>query len=84
MCRNIDQCLMNVHGCQHVCVNTAQPGGFRCECNSGYELNHDNRTCSGMLIYFELINYYLKRLNIIMYILGTILHFFHKDIEFLL
>ena len=36
---------MNVHGCQQMCVNTA--GGFRCECNPGFQLNPDSSTCSG-------------------------------------
>ena len=42
---------MNVHGCQQVCMNTA--GGFRCECNPGFQLNLDNNTCSGICCEFR-------------------------------
>ena len=37
---------MDVHDCHQLCVNT--DGGFSCECNSGFQFNTDQRTCSGM------------------------------------
>ena len=42
---DVNECTLNTDGCQQRCVNT--PGSFRCECNSGYSLNSDGRTCSG-------------------------------------
>lgn len=46
---DVDECAssMSTHGCQHICINT--DGGFRCDCNSGFELNSDNSTCSGIM-----------------------------------
>lgn len=29
--------------CQHRCINVI--GGFECECNAGFKLNEDGRTC---------------------------------------
>ena len=46
MCGDIDECEAGLHECQQLCVNTA--GGFRCDCNPGYELGDDGSTCSGM------------------------------------
>ena len=40
-----DECLLGKHGCQQKCNN--YHGGFYCSCNLGYELNKDNKTCSG-------------------------------------
>ncbi|KAM4692552.1 matrilin-4 [Rhinophrynus dorsalis] len=40
----IDMCTEMDHGCQHKCVNV--PGSYYCECNSGYTLNADGKTCS--------------------------------------
>ena len=50
-CRDINECMTNTHGCQQLCVNTE--GGFRCECNNtGYQLNADQSTCSGMQYFY--------------------------------
>ncbi|NWZ24330.1 MATN4 protein, partial [Asarcornis scutulata] len=40
----VDMCVERDHGCQHSCVST--PGSFYCECNPGYRLNADGKTCS--------------------------------------
>ncbi|XP_064529705.1 matrilin-4 [Pseudopipra pipra] len=40
----VDMCVEQEHGCQHSCVST--PGSFYCECNPGYRLNVDGKTCS--------------------------------------
>ena len=45
-CRDVNECLSDIHRCQQGCVNT--DGEFRCECFAGYSLNADLRTCSGM------------------------------------
>ncbi|PKU33213.1 hypothetical protein llap_16482 [Limosa lapponica baueri] len=40
----VDMCMEQEHGCQHSCVST--PSSFYCECNPGYRLNMDGKTCS--------------------------------------
>ena len=40
-----DECADGMNNCQQLCVNT--PGGFRCDCNPGFQLNADQATCSG-------------------------------------
>ena len=44
-CGDVDECEAGLHECQQLCVNTA--GGFRCECNPGFELIDNGSTCSG-------------------------------------
>ncbi|KAK1172597.1 matrilin-2-like, partial [Acipenser oxyrinchus oxyrinchus] len=39
-----DFCALELHGCQHLCVNV--PGSYVCRCYDGYQLNNDKRTCS--------------------------------------
>ena len=43
-----DRCMLGNHGCQHKCINIGSHGDFRCECNDGYNLTSDNRTCQGV------------------------------------
>uniref|UniRef100_A0A8C3S8M0 Matrilin 4 n=1 Tax=Chelydra serpentina TaxID=8475 RepID=A0A8C3S8M0_CHESE len=50
----VDMCTEMDHGCQHTCVSV--PGSFYCECNPGYKLNTDGKTCSRKTI-DALINY---------------------------
>ncbi|CAM4548481.1 unnamed protein product [Lepidochelys kempii] len=40
----VDMCTEMDHGCQHTCVSV--PGSFYCECNPGYKLSADGKTCS--------------------------------------
>ena len=46
-----DECLSSHHGCEHKCNNFH--GSFFCSCNTGYALNRDNKTCSGMAFVFK-------------------------------
>ena len=41
---DIGECFLHNGGCEHKCVNT--PGSFHCECNQGYRLNADGKSCS--------------------------------------
>nr|XP_022323001.1 fibrillin-1-like isoform X2 [Crassostrea virginica] len=43
-CEDIDECLSGVAGCSQGCVN--REGGFNCECEFGYTLNDDRKTCA--------------------------------------
>lgn len=40
-----DECKTMKHGCSHTCVNTL--GGYRCQCEIGYELHADGKRCEG-------------------------------------
>ncbi|XP_043946016.1 matrilin-4 [Protopterus annectens] len=42
----VDVCNDTDHGCQHKCVST--PGSYYCECNPGFRLNDDGKTCSAI------------------------------------
>uniref|UniRef100_A0A671PNQ7 Multiple epidermal growth factor-like domains protein 6 n=1 Tax=Sinocyclocheilus anshuiensis TaxID=1608454 RepID=A0A671PNQ7_9TELE len=44
---NIDECQVHNGGCQHRCVNTR--GSVYCECNPGFRLHIDGRTCIAVL-----------------------------------
>lgn len=39
----MDECKSDNHGCEHRCVNKI--GGYECECNIGYSLRSDGKTC---------------------------------------
>ena len=40
---DIGECYVNNGGCEHTCVNT--PGSYHCECNEGYRLAADGKSC---------------------------------------
>lgn len=40
----IDLCAEGKHDCEQICVSS--PGSFTCDCNKGYKLNDDKKTCS--------------------------------------
>ena len=41
---DLDECSLGTHSCQQVCVNN--DGSYDCDCEEGYALNSDGRTCS--------------------------------------
>ena len=41
---DIDECATNTSRCSQKCNNT--DGSFRCDCDEGYELSDDQRTCT--------------------------------------
>ncbi|KAK4475755.1 hypothetical protein MN116_001015, partial [Schistosoma mekongi] len=41
--KEFDECKTMKHGCSHTCVNTL--GGYRCQCEIGYELHADGKRC---------------------------------------
>ena len=47
---DIDECLEENHSCQHICINTN--GSYVCDCNEGYALTSDGRTCRGIKIFY--------------------------------
>lgn len=42
---DINECKVSNHSCSHACNNTM--GSFVCTCPLGYQLIHDDHTCSG-------------------------------------
>ena len=40
---DVDECSTDFHGCDQVCTNTE--GSYVCECNNGYLLQPDGRSC---------------------------------------
>ena len=47
VCLDVEQCAVNNGGCQQRCIE--QDSGFECSCYSGFVLNNDGITCSGLL-----------------------------------
>lgn len=43
---DIDECAEGITGCEQICKNNVQQAGYSCECNPGYDLNSDLKTCS--------------------------------------
>lgn len=41
--KEVDECELQDHGCEHECINTL--GGYECACYIGYELHSDKKTC---------------------------------------
>ena len=41
----MNECALDNGGCGTTCVNS--PGSFHCKCDSGYELDSNNKTCTG-------------------------------------
>ena len=55
---DVDECCnLALNTCQHICKNTI--GSYYCECNEGYMLQSDYRTCESMLCRLRSIMYYL-------------------------
>lgn len=50
----VDECKSDNHGCEHRCINKI--GGYECECDIGYSLQSDGKTCQGMKFFFIFIN----------------------------
>ena len=46
---DINECLENLDGCDHMCSN--RPGSYTCSCHTGYRLAMDNHTCNGKLAF---------------------------------
>lgn len=41
----VDECLNNNGGCEHICHNTL--GSYECACHHGYELHSNGKKCEG-------------------------------------
>ena len=45
---DVKNCIDGKHDCEHKCIELE--GGYRCECNDGYRLQNDSKSCEGMHI----------------------------------
>ena len=43
---DLDECKLGQHDCDHICTNNPM-GGYRCQCDKGFKLSSDNKTCQG-------------------------------------
>ncbi|XP_043107268.1 sushi, von Willebrand factor type A, EGF and pentraxin domain-containing protein 1 [Puntigrus tetrazona] len=43
-CRDLDECVEELHLCQQVCQNTL--GSYRCSCSPGFQISSDGTSCS--------------------------------------
>ena len=55
---DINECSQNNGGCEHICRNTV--GSYYCQCNEGYALNADQRTCRGKVKFLQRANTLFK------------------------
>ena len=46
MVPDVNECEVSNGGCAQTCIN--KPGSFECRCGSGYQLQTDAMTCTGM------------------------------------
>ena len=55
---DINECAVGNGGCQHDCTNT--DGSYTCGCQSGFKLNNNEHTCSGIqkIIIIKITDYY--------------------------
>lgn len=49
--KELDECELKDHGCEHECINTL--GGYQCACHIGYELHSDKKTCESMFLRYS-------------------------------
>ena len=47
-CADIKECEIDADNCSQQCIEL--PGGFRCGCNHGYQLQADEITCEGIVL----------------------------------
>lgn len=47
-CAAIDLCAEGKHDCEQICISA--PGVFTCDCNKGFKLNKDKKTCTSQWI----------------------------------
>ena len=59
---DINECIVNNGGCQHMCNDTE--GSFECYCRDGYSLNPNKFLCDGMSIYSFLYQVHFMVTNV--------------------
>lgn len=60
--KELDECELQDHGCEHDCINTL--GGYQCSCYIGYELHSDKKTCESneilpVVTFFGVLKHFL-------------------------
>ena len=48
---DVNECVSNNGGCDHICVNTV--GSHTCKCKDGWTLETDKMNCKGNIVYFR-------------------------------
>lgn len=43
---DVDECSEDIHDCEQLCLNNN--GSFSCNCEIGYRIDQNGRTCNGM------------------------------------
>lgn len=57
-----NECESDRHGCSQRCINTL--GGYRCDCEIGYELSADGKTCdSEFVVTIKHVSFVFRRLR---------------------
>ena len=46
---DIKECDIGTHNCSQQCIEL--PGGFKCSCGYGYQLQEDEITCKGITLF---------------------------------
>ena len=44
---DINECDTDNGGCEHNCTNTL--GSYQCQCREGYEMNNNEKNCTGIM-----------------------------------
>lgn len=63
--KELDECELKDHGCQHECTNTL--GGYQCSCHIGYELHSDKKTCESKQMFCFTIHNICYTLYVVCY-----------------
>ena len=80
MLSDSNECATSNGGCTHTCVNSV--GSYRCECNSGYQLDSvDRRTCVGECTHSSGANDTSEHGKYMRYLIKHIGYFRNKKLE---
>ena len=76
ICSDVNECNTANGGCNQICTNTI--GSFLCSCNTGYELDSDQRTCVGEFMAHTLFSILLIVYDILVIQGSVMISFSHQ------